>query len=165
MFLTSCTYTLDSFVRLELKAPSFPDASKTENPKKTVIIHGASSSVGAFATQLAHLAKYKVVGIAGSSGDYAKSLGADIIVDYRNKSEDELASDIKEAVKSLGLPVAGVYDAVSEEKTTRMLAEKVLQPDGGNITTVLPVLEKDEETPSNVQIRRTMVSAFSPDQK
>ena len=58
-----------------------------------VIINGASSSVGAFAVQLAKRAGLFVVGVAGASKDYAKSLGADIVLDYREyKSADALVS-------------------------------------------------------------------------
>jgi NADPH:quinone reductase-like Zn-dependent oxidoreductase len=55
-----------------------------------VIINGASSSVGAYAVQLAKRAGMFVIGIAGSSKDYAKSLGADILVDYREHEGDAL---------------------------------------------------------------------------
>ena len=51
--------------------------------KEAVIVYGASSSVGAYVVQLAKLAGYFVVGVAGSSADYAKSVGADVVVDYR----------------------------------------------------------------------------------
>lgn len=158
--LAMMTAAIGLFVQLGLTPPQ-PAPSTTKNPEGTVVIHGASSSVGAFATQFAHLAKYKIVGIAGSSGDYAKSLGADVIVDYRNKSEDDLAKDIKEAIKQLGQPLVGVYDAVSELGPAKMLTEKVMQPEGGKMTTVLPVLEKDEESPENVKVIRTMVCLSS----
>ena len=54
--------------------------------KEAVIVYGASSSVGAYVVQLARLAGYFVVGVAGSSADYAKSVGADAVVDYRKHS-------------------------------------------------------------------------------
>lgn len=53
-------------------------------------MYGASTAVGFFATQLAKRAGFFVVGIAGSSSDYAKSAGADVVVDYRGKSLEEL---------------------------------------------------------------------------
>lgn len=58
--------------------------------KKGIIINGASSSVGAFAVQLAKRAGLFVVGVAGSSKEYAKSLGADVIVDYRDHKGEDL---------------------------------------------------------------------------
>lgn len=59
---------------------------------EAVIVYGASSSVGAYVVQLAKLAGYFVVGIAGSSAEYVKSLGADVVIDYRKHgSVSELA--------------------------------------------------------------------------
>lgn len=58
--------------------------------KQGVIINGAASSVGAYAVQLAKRAGLFIIGVAGSSKDYAKSLGADIIVDYREHQGEAL---------------------------------------------------------------------------
>lgn len=59
--------------------------NKTGNQNSdAVVVYGTSSSVGAYVVQLAKLAGYTVVGVAGSSSEYAKSLGADAVVDYRN---------------------------------------------------------------------------------
>ena len=62
----------------------------TEDNGQALIVYGASTAVGVFATQLAKRAGFFVVGVAGSSSDYAKSVGADIVVDYRGKSTEEL---------------------------------------------------------------------------
>ena len=54
-------------------------------------MYGASSSVGAYVVPLAKLARYYVVSVAGSSADYAKSIGADAVLDYRkHRSTSEL---------------------------------------------------------------------------
>lgn len=53
------------------------------------MIYGASSSVGAYAVQLAKRAGLFVVAIAGASGDYVKSLGADVVIDYRKHKGKE----------------------------------------------------------------------------
>ena len=63
-----------------------------EGDQKGIIINGASSSVGSFAVQLAKRAGLFVIGVAGSSKDYAKSLGADVIIDYRDHQGDALVS-------------------------------------------------------------------------
>ena len=70
------------------------------NIRKAVIIYGASTSVGAYAVQLAKKAGLFVVGIAGASKDYAKELGADVVVDYREHQGDQLVS----ATNSLRMP-------------------------------------------------------------
>lgn len=59
---------------------------------EAIVVYGASSSVGAYVVQLAKLAGYFVVAIAGSSADYAKSLGANVVIDYRKygKNPSEL---------------------------------------------------------------------------
>ena len=61
-----------------------------EDNGQAIIVYGASTSVGVFVTQFAKRAGFFVVGVAGSSSDYAKSFGADVIVDYRGKSTEEL---------------------------------------------------------------------------
>ena len=59
----------------------------------SVIVNGASSSVGAYAVQLAKRAGIFVVAIAGASWKYVDELGADVIVDYRKyKTPEELVS-------------------------------------------------------------------------
>lgn len=52
-----------------------------------IIIYGASTSVGTFVTQLAKRAGLRVIGITGDSVDYAKSFGADVIINYKNESD------------------------------------------------------------------------------
>ena len=45
--------------------------------------------MGAYVVQLAKRSGYFVAGVAGSSADYAKSSGADVVVDYRGKSLEQ----------------------------------------------------------------------------
>jgi len=162
--LAAMTAAICLFVKLGLNQPAQPDPSKSEDPNALVIINGASSSVGAFAVQLAKLAKYKVVGIAGSSQNVPKELGADVVVDYRNKSDEELAKAVVEAAKSLSTSnIAGVVDAVSEEKTGKMLAKVLQSFGGGRITTVLPNY-KQEAAPANITVLPEMVgTAYGED--
>lgn len=136
-----------------------------------MVVNGAASSVGAFAVQLATRAGYSVIGIAGASCSYARSLGADYVIDYRGKSKDEMGEAFSEAIASLNGgkgKIVGVYDAVSTEDTVEMLATQALQKhasDGGQgggrtITTVLPAHENGEGlSVSNVKVVRTMVGS------
>lgn len=65
-------------------------SAKMSDNGQAIIIYGASTTVGIFATQLAKRAGFHVVGVAGSSADYARSAGADVIVDYRGTTPEEL---------------------------------------------------------------------------
>lgn len=86
------------YKRLEVKPlPDFSGSAKTD-PHKPIVIYGASSSVGSFAVQLAKLSGLFVVGIAGAGGAYAKSLGADVVVDYRGKSSEQILEAVKGSI-------------------------------------------------------------------
>ena len=159
------TAQIGLFVRLGLDAPP-ENVSTASGRSDIVVINGASSSVGAFAVQLAKHAGYKVVGVAGQSGDLARELGTDVIVDYRGKTDDELAQAVEAEVKNLGGSLAGTYDAVSLDSTVAWLAKVVESSGGGKITTVLPTKGETEpdSIPASVQVVRTMVgSAYAED--
>lgn len=62
---------------------------------QTVLIHGASGSVGGFAVQLAHRAGARVLTTArATNADYLRSLGADEVIDYRTASFWEKVRDV-----------------------------------------------------------------------
>jgi NADPH:quinone reductase-like Zn-dependent oxidoreductase len=159
--LAVMTAAIGLFRRLGLQEPPASGVGKADG---IVIVNGASSSVGCFIVQLAKRAGYTVVGIAGDSEELAKSLGADYIVNYRNKSSQELGQAVRDAVAKTGKKIVGVYDAVSTDATVEMLAYEVLAKEGGGkITTVLPAHDNGEGlTVSNVQVERTMVSGILP---
>lgn len=77
-----------------------------------VLIHGAAGSVGAYAVQLAHRAGIRVLATASGEGvALARSLGADVVLDYRaTRFEDGLE------------PVDAVIDLVGGETQTRSFA-------------------------------------------
>lgn len=59
---------------------------------QTVLIHGAGGGVGVMAVQLAHLAGARVLATASPSNHaFIKTLGADLVVDYR---EPDFAADL-----------------------------------------------------------------------
>lgn len=70
----------------------------TSHKSTSLVIYGASSSVGSFAVQLAKLSGLFVVGVAGKGADYPRTLGADAVVDYRGKSNTELVKEIELAL-------------------------------------------------------------------
>ncbi|KAL5481120.1 hypothetical protein ACEPAI_10061 [Sanghuangporus weigelae] len=129
--------------------------------QKGIIINGASSSVGSYAVQLAKRAGLFVIGIAGSSKDYAKGLGADVIVDYREHSGDALEKALVEASRDRN--VQWIYDAVTEERSTVILSRvlaKVSPTGKGKVTFVQPVSDEDlKQIPEGIEYERTFVMA------
>lgn len=153
--------------RLALQEPSSSGKPQGDHTKESVLIWGASSSVGSFALQLAKLAGYHTIAIAGHSSAIPKSLGADLLIDYTGKSDAQLKDEIFAAEKSLGQgsQIVAAYDAVTSESTTGVLVEALgaspALTDGRakKITTVLPSKLEGEQSSgsSTVQVLRTMV--------
>lgn len=75
--------------------------------------------------------------------EYVKSLGATHVFDH---TKSGVVDDIVKALK--GSDFAGVYDAISEEKTVRSSADIASQLGGGIVVTVLP---PPEGLPENVK--------------
>ena len=70
---------------------------------RTVLIHGAAGSVGAFAVQLAHRAGARVVATAGARDlDYVRGLGADVVVNYLVERFEDSAHDIDAVLDFVG---------------------------------------------------------------
>ncbi|KAL5498996.1 hypothetical protein ACEPAH_1514 [Sanghuangporus vaninii] len=141
---------------------------KLSGEQKGIIINGASSSVGSYAVQLAKRAGLFVIGIAGSSKDYAKELGADVIVDYREHKGEALESALVEAAK--GKTVQYVYDAVSEKGSIALLSRVLskVSPNGkGKVTFVLILSEEEQKKiPQGIETERTAVNtAYGQDQE
>lgn len=83
----------------------------------TILIHAGAGGVGGFAIQLAKLAGKTVFTTASSHNhEYVKSLGADYVLDYREK-------DVKEEILKLtnGKGVDAVLDTVSRQNATHSL--------------------------------------------
>ncbi|KAL5481118.1 hypothetical protein ACEPAI_10059 [Sanghuangporus weigelae] len=134
---------------------------------KGIIINGASSSVGSYAVQLAKRAGLFVIGIAGSSKDYARSLGADVIVDYREQVGDALEKALVEASRDRN--VQWVYDAVAEKESTIILSRILVKasPTGkGKVTFVLPVSDDElKQIPEGIEYELTRVSTAYEEDK
>lgn len=142
--LAAMTAVLGMFDRLELPTPLKP--VQEELP---LLIYGGSSAVGAFAIKLATLANiHPIIAVAGSGGEFAKSIGADHVVDYR---KNNVVEDIKSALG--GKKLTRAYDAISEGDSIPHIKE--VMADGGIVTTVLPGLESSPG--DRLTIIRTMV--------
>ena len=91
---------------------------------QTVLILGAAGNVGAFAVQFAANAGFRVVAVVGTKDvDYARSLGATDVIDYRT-------SDVADVARSID----AVIDTVGGD--TRERAITLLKP-GGILVTVV----------------------------
>ena len=100
---------------------------------QTVLIYGASGSVGTYAVQLAKYFGAKVTGVCSTKNvDLVKSIGADHVIDYT-----------KEDYSQIGQSFNLIFDAVGNTSASK--AKTVLK-DGGKIVTVKSVTR---ETPEN----------------
>ncbi|GAA5984595.1 hypothetical protein JCM5350_008151 [Sporobolomyces pararoseus] len=124
-------------LHLRLGLPE-PGATLPEDAK-TILVYGAATTVGVYVSQLAKKAGHRVVGVAGSSIELAKSYGADEIIDYRGKSVEQLAEEIS---KAAGGSIHYVYDAVSEHGSFEASSTALGKNGGGKYTHVLPLSEE-----------------------
>lgn len=62
---------------------------------QTVLIHAAAGGVGSFAVQLAHWKGARVLTTASAANaDYLRSLGADVVIDYKTTRFETVAKDV-----------------------------------------------------------------------
>lgn len=100
---------LPSLLNLPLPAT----APKQEEPKKTILIWGGSSSVGLSTIQLASASGLRVITTASPANfELVKSVGAEAVIDYKSAS---MVSDVVALLQQPTTAFAGVYDAISEE--------------------------------------------------
>jgi NADPH:quinone reductase-like Zn-dependent oxidoreductase len=98
---------------------------------QTVLIHGGSGGVGAFAVQLAHWKGAKVLATGSAeNADFLRSLGADMAIDYKAKPFESVA-------KNVDL----VLDLIGGETQRRSFG--VLKPGGSLIATAQPPSEQE----------------------
>jgi NADPH:quinone reductase-like Zn-dependent oxidoreductase len=105
---------------------------------KTLLIWGASSSVGSCGVQLAAAAGYEVFGVASKKNhDFVKSIGAARTFD---QSDPDIVENICTALKNK--TCVGAYDAISKEKTLHTICD-ILQKSSERklIVSVMPNTE------------------------
>ncbi|NJC21189.1 NADPH2:quinone reductase [Arthrobacter pigmenti] len=85
-------------------------------PGESVLIHGASGGIGTMAIQLAHALGARTLVTAGSDGklDFARSLGADVGINYR---EQDFVHEVREATGGKGVDV--ILDVVGAKYLER----------------------------------------------
>ncbi|BGP39198.1 hypothetical protein JCM10449v2_003136 [Rhodotorula kratochvilovae] len=135
--LAYITAAIGLFKRLKL-----PEPEQEGDRGAGVLVYGGASTVGVYAIQLAK--------------DVPKKYGADEVIDYRNKSSDELIDAI--ASSNGGKGVTYIYDAVTENGSTEAsLGALVKQGRGGRYTYVLDLkLEDTAFPPATIHTERTL---------
>jgi NADPH:quinone reductase-like Zn-dependent oxidoreductase len=70
---------------------------------QTVLIHGASGGVGHFAVQFAKHVGARVIGTASADNlAFLKSLGADVVIDYKTQRFEDLARNVDLVIDTVG---------------------------------------------------------------
>ena len=96
---------------------------KLKTGQKT-LIHGGAGGIGSIAVQIAkNLGAFVTVTVSANDKDYAKSLGADKVIDFRNEKFEDILKDYD-----------AVFDTFSGDTTTRSF--KILKK-GGIIVSML----------------------------
>jgi 2-desacetyl-2-hydroxyethyl bacteriochlorophyllide A dehydrogenase len=68
-----------------------------------ILIHGGSGGIGTFAIQLAkHLGAHVATTASGAGIEFAKELGADIVIDYESQQFDKLVSNYDAVLDTVG---------------------------------------------------------------
>ncbi|PHH61644.1 hypothetical protein CDD81_8108 [Ophiocordyceps australis] len=130
---------------LGLPLPSIQDAKPAG---KTILVWGASSSVGSMAVQLAHASGVDVVATASQHNhDFVKSLGVKTVLDYKSPT---IIDDLVKVLK--GGNLAGIVDSISHTDTFKSIAEIRKQLGSSvKVAGVLPLMEAIPDfTPTTV---------------
>jgi NADPH:quinone reductase-like Zn-dependent oxidoreductase len=126
---------------------------------KTIVVWGASGSVGNYAVQMAKIIGLKVIAVAGGGSPIAKIAGADVVVDYR---QGQVHAQIKQALNGEKLQYA--FDAVSENGTIEQVSS-LIESDTDDARVVL-VLFPHDEVPEYISFVQTSVfSCYGLEQK
>jgi NADPH:quinone reductase-like Zn-dependent oxidoreductase len=99
----------------EMLSLDLPALGDKPSSKGTLIVWGASSSVGIIGVELAYAAGYTVLGIASPHNhDLVRSAGATTVFD---QADDVVVSKITAHLKSTNATVVGAYAGISNEAT------------------------------------------------
>ena len=133
---------------LALPSPSLEEAVKP-SARKTIVVHGGSSSVGSATTQLAALSGLHVISIVGARNlDLAKESGAAECIDHKDPA---LITRVVEAVRKTGGEFVGIVDAISIPDTIKVDLQILEQLAGGHLALTHPHMG-EEVVPDNVEI-------------
>jgi NADPH:quinone reductase-like Zn-dependent oxidoreductase len=131
------TTALALFSDLRFPPPWASQSDREKWQRVPFLIYGVTTSVGAFAAQLARLVGFQVIiGVAGRAQAFASAL-VNHAIDYRN-GEDALVNQVEAILKKegLGSKVPYIFDAISENGSLETCL-RIIAPDGW-ISTMLP---------------------------
>ncbi|KAF7715593.1 Zinc-type alcohol dehydrogenase [Penicillium ucsense] len=128
-----------------------------------VLLHAAAGGAGFLMTQLLKSIGAKVIGTAGGAEKCAlvKSLGADVVIDYRSDEGRDWVQLVKEATGGRGVDV--VYDSVGKDTWEGSL--EVVKRKGtvvwfGNASGPVPPLPLQKLSPKCVKVARPMLFGY-----
>ncbi|EPS32591.1 hypothetical protein PDE_07551 [Penicillium oxalicum 114-2] len=128
-----------------------------------VLLHAAAGGAGFLMTQVLKSMGAKVIGTAGGAEKCAlvKSLGADLVIDYRSDEGKDWVKLVKEATGGRGVDV--VYDSVGKDTWEGSL--EVVKRKGtvvwfGNASGPVPPLPLQKIAPKCVKVARPMLFGY-----
>ena len=114
---------------------------------KTLVVYGASSSVGSMTTQIAAATGINVIAIAGAHNhDLVKRCGAAQVFDHKDSS---VVENVINAAKANQSEFVGVFDAISTPETYARDLAILEKLGGGHLACVHP--PPADNVPSNVK--------------
>ena len=114
---------------------------------KSLVVYGASSSVGSMTTQIAAATGISVIAIAGAHNhDLVKRCGAAQVFDHKDSS---VVKKVVEAAKASDSEFVGIFDAISTPETYARDLDIIEKLGGGHLACVHP--PPAENVPSNVK--------------
>lgn len=120
------------------------------SPGQTVLVHGGAGAVGAYAVQLAHLARARVITTASADDlAFVRWLGADRAIDYRAVRFEDVVG-----------PVDAVIDTVGGEMQQRSMP--LIQPGGILVSAVSPP-DADEAARRHIRSEFFIIEVTSND--
>jgi len=130
---------------LGLPYPTLQTLAPSES--KTLVVYGASSSVGSMATQIAAATGINVIAIAGAHNhELAKRCGATQVFDHKDSLVVEKVINAATASQS---EFVGIFDAISTPETYARDLAILEKLGGGNLACVHP--PPADNVPSNVK--------------
>ena len=116
-------------------------------PGDYVLIHGGAGGVGAFAVQIAKVLGARTSATASAGDiDYVRSLGADLVVDYRATPFEQVVRDVDVVLDPIGGRTAVTsIDVLNDGGTLISLAapQPVTLPEGRNLSARFFIVEAD----------------------